>query len=414
MEQNIEASKDQVTPKNSLANKKFIVIAILCFQLIFLAGVLLAVFFAYTNWTKRALEKINMTKGDPAFFDSPQENSPIQNDATVQITNIKIPIVENAPNKLVFSQLVDSEAYNNIELFVVDANGDGLQKLTIKGAGIPFKHLGNSEIFYKKDGFDDSFFIGDLSTGTETRITPINDLHPDARAIVTLEGLSPDTRYVLYGVSIAPKDCLLFEARAACDESEYKKVGADKLDGVYLYDTQEKNSFLFAKSLVRSSRWDMKNGYFYYLNMDYSNGGLEKINLKTKIVTRIKNATSFGYMEYPLFTKDASVIIDAETGDAGTISSSIVYISYAKTGEKRELDWGKWADLQPFITISPDEETFVFQRERRDGNGYTMGVLEKFEFGQASLGKSSKNVFYRKGKRSRGQANHRAARIPRK
>ena len=297
-----------------------------------------------------------------------------------------LPTSTSIENKIVFTKDPDRDVQGDIQAWIMNPNGTEQEKIDINNVRFIYKWLGNSNVIYSTFDSQGSFFIKDLSSNKEVKIEPIK--HPKEEVVENpgldgLESVAPDfSAFVFRTFFTEPCPTTTVQSSQVLSSGPCTPDPLPELpDGNYLYDvfSGEKT---YLGNPIQIIRWDMPNQALYFIDREFQNAGLNKIDLNSKTITRIENATSFGYTTYPFFKSEKFIKLDSATGnEPGTDSfSKLIYIDKAANTES-VIDQGDWAEIQTFISFSPDEKTVIYLRTSRaiGGRGATLGSLHKFE-----------------------------------
>ena len=294
-------------------------------------------------------------------------------------------------------------AYNRQELLLttqVDEKGDGSKvsyehwllnlaggqktKLDLPDSFVAYKHPDSPLVFFTKTTSENSIFVKNIVTEEVKEYQVITHPQADVNEGVTisdLKSIAPDGSLVIYStffsipcppVSVPPD----FQGGfGPC----MPDLDPSLPMGYYLYDVANKtNTYLGASVLV--STWDLAGQKLYFNDID-SNRGLKLLDLKTKQITIFDEAKTFGYGAYPVLGKNLILKIEGETGNAAGESSSVALsLTNLQTGDKQTIDSGRWADIQPFASVAPDESVFLYQRTKLDAQGRAIGSLHVYDF----------------------------------
>ncbi len=110
------------------------------------------------------------------------------------------------------------------------------------------------------------------------------------------------------------------------------------------------------------------------------------LDLETKEVRLFDQAQAFGYGAFPMLKSNLLVKVEGETGDmSGQQSTSVLSLTDLSDGSKKILDSGRWADIQPFASVAPDESKFIYLRTRLDNQGRAFGSLHLYDLSSGKL-----------------------------
>lgn len=303
-----------------------------------------------------------------------------------------VPTLAYDRQELLFTTLVDEQGDGTkarYEHWLLNLAGGQKQKLNLPDVMAAYKHPASPLVFFTKTTTENSIFVKNL-LNDEVReyqvIThPQADVH-EGVAIGDLRSISPDGAFVIYStffsipcppVSVPPD----FQGGfGPCTPDPDPSLPM----GYYLYDIKNQaNTYLGGSTIV--STWDLPGQKLYFNDIE-SNRGLKLLDLTTKQISIFDEAKTFGYGAYPVLGSNTLIKIEGETGNTpGEPSSVALSLTNVQTGNKQVLDSGRWADIQPFASIAPDESVFVYQRTQLDNQGRAAGSLHVYDFATGKI-----------------------------
>lgn len=290
--------------------------------------------------------------------------------------------------EFLFTKDPNQDVAYDLQAWLLPLDGEA-QQIFLPDFSVAYKYPKSQKIFFTKTAAngqaDGSIFVKDLATNETKQYELIK--HPkeevnESLNISNLDSIAPDDSMMVYSVyfsqacppiTIEPG----FEGGfGPCEPDPDPNLKA----GYYLYDFVSKTN-TYIGEVVIPSVWDMENKKFYYNTLDYQNNGLKVIDLATKQISMFDKAVTFGYGAYPLLKSNFIVKIEGQTGDvAGQESSSVLGLYNVTTKEKKVLDSGRWAAIQPFASIAPDESKFLYIRSTLDSQGRAVYSLHSYDF----------------------------------
>ncbi len=268
------------------------------------------------------------------------------------------------------------------EAWTILPDGSDPQKYDIPELYWAYKQPDSSLLFYTATTSANLIHVKNLNSSEESTLQPIT--HPDEKVrvavqIPSLDEISPDGKYFFFNVSF-DKQCP--EPSPGTQPSEGGPCMPDELpelpSGRYFYDMTAQTSTYVPIADARVADWDMPHQKVYLINSEYKKSGLEEYDLKTHSVKRVNNAESFGYGAYQIPNTSKLVIINAATGNDGSQSYSKISIFDQKTNETKEFDSGKWADVQPFASVSPDQKYVLYEKTVHREDGKYSATLHRY------------------------------------
>lgn len=326
-----------------------------------------------------------------------QVNQSESNLETDQEVVVKEPVAEQKYDRaeLLFTKLVeDSSDSGNLrtEAWLLNLANNQSSKLDLPSPVSVFKHPKSPLVFFTQLNNENTISIKNLLTNEIKQYQVINHPNPEVREGVTINGLSeisPDGKRVIYSVLFSePCPPIDFESLPPGFEGGFGPCEPDPdpnlPSGYYLYDfTNQSNTYLGGVALV--SLWDLVDEKLYFNDID-RNQGLKVLNLQTKEVKLFDQAQTFGYGAFPMLKSNLLVKIEGETGDViGQQSTSVLSLTDLSNGSKKILDSGRWADIQPFASVAPDESKFLYLRTKLDSQGRAFGSLHLYDLSTGKL-----------------------------
>lgn len=314
-----------------------------------------------------------------------------------QEITIKEPVVEKKYDRteLLFTKLIEDTSGNgnsSSEAWLLDLASNQTSKLDLPQFASVFKYPKSPLVFFTQLNNENTISVKNLLTDEVKQYQVINHPNPEVREGVTINGLneiSPDGKRVIYSVFFS-KACppIDLESLPPGFEGGFGPCEPDPdpnlPGGYYLYDfVSQSNTYLGGVALV--SLWDLEDQKLYFNDID-RNQGLKVLDLETKEVKLFDRAQTFGYGAFPMLKSNFLVKVEGETGDVvGQQSTSILSLTDLSNGSKKILDSGRWADIQPFASVAPDESKFLYLRTKLDGQGRAFGSLHLYELSTGKL-----------------------------
>ncbi len=292
------------------------------------------------------------------------------------------------PVEFLFLKDPNPDVANDLQAWLLSLSA-GIRQISLPDFSVAYKYPNSQNVFFTKTTTngqtDGSIFVKNLMTNEIKQYELIK--HPkeevsEGLSINNLNSIAPDDSMLVYNVffsqacppvSIPPG----FEGGfGPCGPDPDPNLPA----GYYLYDFKtQTNTYL--GDIVIPAVWDMDNKKFYYNTLDYQKNGLKVIDLETKQINMFDQAVTFGYGAYPLLKSNLMIKIEGQTGDvAGQESSSVLSLYNLDTKEKKVLDSGRWAAIQPFASIAPLESKFLYIRSNLDSQGRAIYSLYSYDF----------------------------------
>lgn len=305
----------------------------------------------------------------------------------------------DSQNKILFLKNPDPDTYTNVQAWTMLPDGTSQENLNIPSVWTAYKHPGSSLVFYTTSppGGKGAIFIKNLNTGTVVSITPIE--HPDSTVdtgvgLENLASISPDGRYVMFSTMFTiPCPTPTGPPPEYMDGGPCQPEPDPNLpEGFYLYDVANgtRTSFGFD---ARVSTWDIPNKKLYLINNTFNANGLDVFDLVTKEKKRFDNATTFGYGAFYMPRVKKLIRQQGTTGDSGnTVSMSKLSIRDINTNQETEIDSGRWADIQPFASISPDETYVLYERSNHLSGGMVAEEIYRYNVATGEKVKLSPDI----------------------
>jgi hypothetical protein len=329
-----------------------------------------------------------------------------------QNSSDNLPIGLGKEEELTELEQVEELTYDRTELlytkFFEDVTGGGLprfeawlldldtkqkKQLDLPNLAAAFKHPQNSKVFYTELNNENTLLVRDILTGEVKRYEVINHPNPEVREGVTISGLggiSPDGSMVIYNVFFTePCPPIDFDSLPPGFEGGFgpcePELDPNLPAGYYLYDLTNKTNTYLGGVVLPSTNWDLANNKLYFNDID-ANQGLKVLDLKSKQFSIFDRAKTFGYGAFPMLKSNFLVKIEGQTGDvAGQESNSTLSLVNLTDQTKKILDSGRWANIQPFATIAPDESKFLYMKTSLDGQGRGLNSLHMYDLQTANL-----------------------------
>ena len=263
---------------------------------------------------------------------------------------------------------------------------DGSQKkLDLPDFSVAYKHPSSQHVFFVETKSEGVVSVKNILSGEIKQFELIK--HPnldviESISINNLNSIAPDDSAFVYNVYFS-EPCPPVTIPPGF-EGGFGPCGPDPdpnlPTGYYLYDLKTKTN-TFLGDVVLPSAWNLENQNFYFTTLDAQSNGLKMVNLDTKEVTMFDRAETFGHGAFPLLKSNLIIKIEGQTGDVvGQESSSVLSLYNILTKEKKVLDSGRWAAIQPFASVSPNETKFLYIRSTLDSQGRAIYSLHSYDF----------------------------------
>lgn len=317
---------------------------------------------------------------------------------TTKLTREIAPVASTLPDsttavdsqqRLVFMAAKDGDLENKAA-WTVWPDGSHKEQVAIEDFTTVYKYPNSQLIFYtsKSDQKNSNILrTKNVETGEVKQYQPAVDVPENIYSVVTLHEMkevSPDGQHVLIdiryyqpceregnpitGEGIGSGPC------PELDSAMYRP-------GVYLYSLTT-DTATYIGYAVAISKWDIVNNRVY-VNISHTTEdsfmGLASIKLDTHELTQIKPSNSFVYHGVPLFDSQQVLEVTGDTGDAGATSFSALKLLGAQKSE-RVIAEGNWADIQPFLELSPSEDKVVFTKSHVNEKGIGIFSLGLYDF----------------------------------
>lgn len=271
-------------------------------------------------------------------------------------------------SRIVYVRDPDFDIENDLEAVLITPDGSESQVLTIPNLRKAFKHPQSQLVFFTTNTTDNEFHVLNLEDNTTTSYS-IPIVHPDPKAFtvangLTLQHISPDGSALIQEVFFR-EDCPPMNfppgfqgGSGPCQPDEDENTPP----GLYYYDLID-NSTTYLGQTISSVYWRLEEDSLYFVDLEYENAGLKKLDVITKEISMVDAATSFGYGGYLL--TDGTTLIRASGGTGEGISSetySRLAVVDVASATETIFDKGQWADIQPIFSVSPNERYIVYAR----------------------------------------------------
>jgi hypothetical protein len=297
--------------------------------------------------------------------------------------------------ELLFTKLLSDPSGNDNylpEAWLLNLTSNQENKLDLPQLASAFKYPQSPLVFFTQLNNENTISVKNLLTNEIKQYQVISHPNPEVREGVTINSLkdiSPDGQMLIYNVFFSePCPPIDFESLPPGFEGGFgpcePEPDPNLPSGYYLYDlSSQKNTYLGGVALV--SLWDLEDGKLYFNDID-RNQGLKVLDLETKEVRLFDQAQTFGYGAFPMLKSNLLVKVEGETGDmSGQQSTSVLSLTDLSDGSKKILDSGRWADIQPFASVAPDESKFIYLRTRLDNQGRAFGSLHLYDLSSGKL-----------------------------
>jgi hypothetical protein len=292
--------------------------------------------------------------------------------------------------EFLFTKDPNQDVSYDLQAWILPLDGEA-QQIFLPDFSVAFKYPNNSKIFFlenkapSSNDFDGFISVKDLTNNETKKYELIK--HPklevnESISINNLNNIAPDGSMLVYGVFFSePCPPITMEPGfeggfGPCEPSPEPSLP----NGDYIYDFVSKTNISFGESIT-VSKWDLENKKLYFIGTEYQKNGLKVMDLETKQISMVNKASTFGYGATPLLKSNFIVKIDGQTGNvSGQNSSSVLSLYNLDTKETKVLDSGRWAEIQPFVSVSPDEGKFIYIRSMLDSQGRAIYSLHSYDF----------------------------------
>lgn len=295
---------------------------------------------------------------------------------TPQVTTKALENSVDQLNRIVYTKgSGGQDAWQNPEVWIMNPDGSNQRNLNLGRVRGSWKYPQSNHIFFFRSEDRDSLFVRDLATNETYEYTPF--VHPDPLVtsgigLHSIQNIAPDGSAIVFDVSFE-KPCatptpggpttVIFEGMEGCYPESVNHPNFPY--GTYYYDLKKQQAlFLGAESNI--SGWDEAARKLYFVRNAHSTSAtLMSMDLSTYQLSTIEPSSSFGYWPYYLTKTPKRILMAGEADTAGGNSSSTVFVQTFENGaqvEDKKIDSGDWAEIQPFVAISPDESVFLYQK----------------------------------------------------
>ncbi len=245
------------------------------------------------------------------------------------------------------------------------------------------KHPESNIVFYTTYADESSFSVMNLDTNETRSFTPI--VHPNPAVKPHLQifsgAISPDNSIVIFNVPIFSEPCdaalvpeLSDRGSGPCTPDEIPELPT----GYYAYflETQEK---YYLGETITVAKWDMNNKSVYFNSLAWNDGGLKRFDFASKQISVVEKAQNFSYASFPLSEPNSYITVTGDTGD-NQDKPSFSQISYRPAGKPElVIQRGDWAQIQPFVTLSPDERYALYLTSEITADQQSVQSWKKFD-----------------------------------
>jgi hypothetical protein len=320
-------------------------------------------------------------------------DSDVMTDLNTSIEDqVKDEVITKVSNKLLYIKDPNLEVQNDLQTWVYDWENRESSKLDLTGFSRVYKYPDSNIVYYQSDvQGDDKFYVKNLETEEIKSYKLIDHPQEDVRENATIRGLNsiaPDGSAIVFNTFFT-EPCPPFSPPPGfqggfgpCEPDPNE----DFPGGDYIYRVDTGESY-FLSDHFSISRWDLENNRLFFISQKYQENGLYIFDLDTNKVSLVDKSETFGYGAFPFLKSNKIVKIEATTGDDGkTTSMSKISLVDTDTKEEIVIDNGRWAEIQPFASIAPDEKSFIYYKtdERKDGHSFGNLYLYGIESGQST------------------------------
>lgn len=292
--------------------------------------------------------------------------------------------IVDSQKRLLFLRNPDRDKFTNIQAWLMLPDGSQTEKLNLTNVGSAYKQPNSSLVFYTTYDDPNTIFVKNLNTNQVTSIKPLVHPNPEVDIGLSLQDLraiSPDGKYFIFSTQftvpcpVSEVDSTEMGGSGPCQP----EVDPNLPEGSYLYDLAQQMRIPLPMNVVRVVTWDMDNQKLYVVNNAFQNNGLEEIDLQTKKIVRFDNADSFGYSAFPLTKSNKLVRYTGITSDASNGASVSKFTVIDQTSNiETTIDVGRWAEIQPFTAISPDEKYVLYERSSDSSNNRMLYSIYRY------------------------------------
>lgn len=342
--------------------------------------IILAFFLGYFFNKQAPVVSENITSDRAELAENPETST----------ATLIAPVTQKIETEFLFTVDPNKDVSHDLQAWLLTLNGDKKQ-IELPDFYSVFKYPNSSKVFFTKNpapsqaDVSGTIYIKDILNGETKEYELIKHPKPEVNESITINSLSniaPDGSMLVYGVffseacppmTIEPG----FEGGfGPCEPSSEPNLP----NGDYLYDFVTKTNISLGESVI-VSKWDLENKKLYFISMEYQKNGLKVMDLMTKQISMVHPADTFGYGATPFLKSNFIVKIEGQTGDVpGQASSSVLGLYNLNTKETKVLDSGRWADIQPFASVSPEESKFLYMRSNLDGQNRAIDSLHYYDF----------------------------------
>ncbi len=276
----------------------------------------------------------------------------------------------------------DSTKENNWEAAFHPAD-QPISQLKIPSLRTMEKHPESNVVFYTTYADESSFSVMNLDTNETRSFTPI--VHPNPAVKPHLQifsgAISPDNSIVIFNVPIFSEPCETAlepeeggRGSGPCTPDEIPELPT----GYYAYflETQEK---YYLGETITVAKWDMNNKSVYFNSLAWNDGGLKRFDFTTKQISVVEKAQNFSYASFLLSEPNNYITVTGDTGDTQD-KPSFSQISYRPAGKPEQVvQRGKWAQIQPFVSVSPDEKYALYLTSELTADHQSVQSWNKFD-----------------------------------
>lgn len=275
--------------------------------------------------------------------------------------------IPDATSQLAYLKDINNDSFGEEEVWLINPRDSTEQKLSLTKVAHVYKHYGSPLLFYFQANEQGEYHVLDLSSGIDTTFDLID--HPDPTANIMLNisdinQISPDGKYLVFYAgfttpcpSPSPFPSGFQGGFGPCEP----EISLTTPPGYYYYDFASRQATHFGGT-IRIPRWDTQGSRLFVVDYDNGNNTLA-INLTSKTSSYVDSTPYFGYFLYPLLRSSQLVKLEGDTGNDGKPPFSKIYLANNQGVLVKSIDSSdSWTGIQPFISVSPDENSILYQR----------------------------------------------------
>lgn len=295
--------------------------------------------------------------------------------------------IPNANKFAVFTRFLDPVGQQQVNVLIDPVTAAEIE-LDLPTGAVAHKWLASPLLFYAHPDRSGRIMIRDLEKGTEEFYTPFTLDDPNIYInydFIGYDALSPDGRWLVFGVNFtepcptpSPFPSGFQGGFGPCEPA----VSLDHPSGAYLYDLGSGKLSFLTNDFYRLSSWDLSEQKLYF-----TEGSTTKVvNLADRTIEIFDNSPHFGYFTFPLKGEYKLLKFEAATGDSGQSAFGRLDLLNRDGTVMTTIDSvADWAIMQPFITVSPDQKTVLFEKSYLDSSSIRRSYIMKYDLATKTL-----------------------------